>query len=373
VTLLRSESAPLLEVRDLKTYFRSPLGLVRAVDGVSFTLQRGMTLGVVGESGSGKTVLSRSVMNILPRNAALRAGGEVLFRGEDLRKLSNEALRALWGPGIALIFQDPMTALNPVLTIGRQLMEPLRYHLRMSRGDARVQALALLKEVGIPAPEQRIDEYPHQLSGGMRQRVIIAIALSCGPSLMIADEPTTALDVTVQKQILDLLAREQASRDMGMILVTHDLGVVANRTDHIAVMYAGRIVEHAPTKVLFKNMRHPYSEALMQSIPRIEYPSHTRLLTIPGRPPSLVDPPQGCRFAPRCRYAQPRCIEEDPSILIAEGTRAEAFIADHSFACFFPVGTDAGRDALSRNIRTGRSATGAPVEVVKLPHLKESG
>jgi peptide/nickel transport system ATP-binding protein len=361
----------LLEVRDLKTYFRSPAGLVRAVDGVSFTLQRGMTLGVVGESGSGKTVLSRSVMNILPRKAALHAGGHVLFRGQDLRRLSLKQMRALWGPEIAIIFQDPMTALNPVLTIGRQLTEPLRYHLGMSRADARTQALALLREVGIPAPEQRIDEYPHQLSGGMRQRIVIAIALACSPSLMIADEPTTALDVTVQKQILDLLAREQADRDMGMMLITHDLGVVATRTDHIAVMYAGRIVEHAPTRVLFTSMRHPYSEALLHSIPRIEYPSHTRLLTIPGRPPSLVDPPRGCRFAPRCRYAQPRCIDEDPSAMVVESTRPQAFIKDHTFACFFPVGTDAGRDALARNLRAGHTATGAPVEEIELPKVKE--
>jgi peptide/nickel transport system ATP-binding protein len=345
---------------------------VHAVDGVTFTLERGMTLGVVGESGCGKTVLSRSVMNILPRKAAQHAGGEVRFRGTDLRSLSVKGMRALWGPAIAMIFQDPMTALNPVLTIGKQLMEPLRIHLNLSRADARGQALALLREVGIPAAERRIDEYPHQLSGGMRQRVIIAIALACSPKLMIADEPTTALDVTVQKQILDLLAREQRERDMGMILVTHDLGVVASRTDHIAVMYAGRIVEHAPTPMLFSNMRHPYTEALLQSIPRIEYPSHTRLLTIPGRPPSLVDPPRGCRFAPRCRYAQSRCIDEDPSVMMPDAAHSDVFLRDHSFACFFPVGTDAGRDALARNVRAGHSATGAPVEVLKLPDAKES-
>jgi len=364
--------AALLDVRDLKTYFHSPRGLVRAVDGVSFTLGRGTTLGVVGESGSGKTVLSRSVMELLPRRAAMRAGGEVFFEGRNLRRMPIRELRSLWGPQLAMVFQDPMTALNPVLRIGTQITEPLRQHLGMGRTEARDRALELLREVGIPDPQQRIDAYPHQLSGGMRQRIIIVIALSCEPGLLIADEPTTALDVTVQKQILDLLAREQRRRDVGMILVTHDLGVVATRSDHIAVMYAGRIVEHAPTPALFKRMRHPYTEALLNSVPRIHYPSHTRLATIPGRPPSLVDPPSGCRFAPRCRYAQPRCLEEDPCEAPADDAPAERVSQTHRFACFYPVGTVAGREALARNMKAGGNAAGTIIEAIEMPALKRS-
>jgi peptide/nickel transport system ATP-binding protein len=357
-------SEPLLRVEGLKTYFRSPLGLVRAVDGVSVILQKGQTLGVVGESGSGKTILSRSIMNILPRKATVLAGGQVLFQGTNLRSLSERQMRQLWGPELALVFQDPMTALNPVLKIGAQLTESLRLHMNLSRAQAYERAEHLLREVGIPAPVKRLNEYPHQLSGGMRQRVVIAIALACSPSLLIADEPTTALDVTVQKQILDLLGCEQRERNMGMILVTHDLGVVATRADHIAVMYAGRIVEYAPTDALFRSMRHPYTQALLQSIPRINYPSHTRLQAIPGQPPSLVDPPVGCRFAPRCRYAQPRCHQEDPpetaDLGLAGSSTAEAD-AVHRYACFYPVGTQAGEQALVCNIEAGRNASGMPV------------
>ena len=354
-------SGPLLSVDDLKTYFRSSLGLVRAVDGVSVTLHQGQTLGVVGESGSGKTILSRSIMNILPRKAAVFAGGQVLFQGRDLRSLTERQMRQLWGPQLALVFQDPMTALNPVLKIGAQITEPLRLHMKQSRAQAYEKAEHLLREVGIPAPAKRLYEYPHQLSGGMRQRVVIAIALACSPSLLIADEPTTALDVTVQKQILDLLGAEQRERNMGMILVTHDLGVVASRADHIAVMYAGRIVEYAPTGRLFQSMRHPYTQALLQSIPRIHYPSHTRLQAIPGQPPSLIELPGGCRFAPRCRYAQTRCHQEDPPE-VADRSEAGANVpqaeAVHRYACFYPVGTQAGEQALVRNIEAGRNASG---------------
>jgi peptide/nickel transport system ATP-binding protein len=337
---------PLLEVRDIRTGFRTGRGMLQAVDGVSFTLERGKALGIVGESGSGKSVLIRSIMGLLPRSG-VEASGTVLFAGRDLAGVASKARRRMWGPEMAMIFQDPMTSLNPVVKIGRQLTEGLRYHLDMSKNDARDTALVLLREVGIPEPRRRFDEYPHQLSGGMRQRIVIAIALACGPKLLFADEPTTALDVTVQAQILDLLAREQSDRDMGLILVTHDLGVVAGRTDEIAVMYAGRLVEKAPTRVLFNEMRMPYTEALLQSIPKVEYPSHTRLNAIPGRPPDLVHQPTGCSFAPRCRYAQERCHQEAPPL-------REASTPGHTFACWFPVGTPEGRQALARNLSEGK-------------------
>ncbi|MDY7106554.1 MAG: ABC transporter ATP-binding protein [Actinomycetota bacterium] len=346
-----SDGVPLLEVDDVRTWFHSPRGVVHAVDGVSFRLERGRTLGIVGESGSGKSVLSRSIMNILPRRSAIRAGGEVRYDGRDLRPLSRPAMRKLWGPEMAMVFQDPMTSLNPVLKIGEQITESLRLHLDLGRKEADQRALELLRQVGIPAPEQRIREYPHQLSGGMRQRVTIAIALACSPRLLLADEPTTALDVTVQRQILDLLAELQRERNMAMILVTHDLGVVAGRTDDTLVMYAAKAAEQAPTSVLFREMRHPYTEALMTSIPRLANPPHTRLRAIAGRPPDLVDPPVGCRFAPRCPYAQPRCLEEDPPMTAAGRP-------DHVFACFYPVGTDAGAEALARNTRAGETAAG---------------
>ncbi|CAA9236565.1 MAG: Oligopeptide transport ATP-binding protein OppD [uncultured Acidimicrobiales bacterium] len=349
-------SGPLLEVIDLKTYFDTPRGIVKAVDGVSFTVEQGKTIGIVGESGSGKTVLSRSVMNLLPKRAAIPAGGQILFQGKDLRKVSNKEMREIWGKEIAMVFQDPMTSLNPVVKIGRQITESLRHHLDLNKREANETAVSLLRSVGLPAPERRLNEYPHQLSGGMRQRVTTAIALACGPRLLIADEPTTALDVTVQKQILDLLQTQQRDRHMGMMLITHDLGVVANRADDIVVMYAGQVVERAATKTLFKSMRHPYTEALLRSIPRIENRSHTLLEAIPGRPPDLANLPQGCRFAPRCRYAQDRCVTENPDLFLAEQP-------GHEYRCFFPVGTDAGKDALAHNSAVGHTATGTPVSI----------
>ncbi len=333
--------APLLEVTDLVTHFSTPRGTVRAVDGVSFSLRRGETLGVVGESGSGKTVLSRSVMGLLPKHNVVRSGS-VRFEGREIGGADAEEMRALWGTQIAMVFQDPMTSLNPVMRIGHQITEPLLYHLDITKKYARELALSLLSSVGIPEPERRLGQYPHEMSGGMRQRVMIAIAIACGPKLLLADEPTTALDVTVQAQILDLLQKEQQERYMAMILVTHDLGVVAGRTDAIAVMYAGRIVEIAPTPVLFSSMRMPYTEALMRSIPRISDPSHTRLHAISGRPPDLVDPPPGCRFAPRCDYVQDRCWAEEPPLIQGDDP-------GHSYRCWFPVGTPAGRAALERN------------------------
>jgi peptide/nickel transport system ATP-binding protein len=335
-------SGRLLDVRDLKTHFLSPRGRVRAVDGVSLTLDRGKTLGVVGESGSGKTILSRSIMGLLPKHNVVREG-QVLYEGTDITEYSQAEMRSVWGSEMAMVFQDPMTSLNPVMKIGKQITESLRFHLDMDKGQAKDTAIALLASVGIPEPAQRVNEYPHQLSGGMRQRVTIAIALACGPKLLFADEPTTALDVTVQAQILNLLKRQQVERHMAMILVTHDLGVVAGRTDEIAVMYAGKVVERAPTPVLFSDMKMPYTEALLNSIPKLDQPSHTTLEIIGGRPPDLINPPKGCNFAPRCKYAQPKCHESEPPL-------TEAPSPGHVFRCWYPVGTPENQEALDRNL-----------------------
>jgi len=323
-----SGTGPLLEVSDLRTHFLTGRGAVRAVDGVSFTLERGRTLGVVGESGSGKTVLARSIMGLLPARNVVRTG-EVTYDGRRLTGLSPAELREVWGAEISMVFQDPMTSLNPVVRIGRQITETMRFHLELPEAESRARAAELLRSVGIPEPERRLRAYPHELSGGMRQRVTIAIALACGPRLLLADEPTTALDVTVQAQILSLLGRQQRERFMAMILVTHDLGVVAGRTDEIAVMYAGRIVERAPTEVLFSDMRMRYTQALFRSIPRITDPGHRRLQAIGGRPPDLVAPPRGCPFAPRCRYARERCHAEAPALTEAG--------PGHTYACWYPA------------------------------------
>jgi peptide/nickel transport system ATP-binding protein len=333
----------LLDVDDLKTHFLTPRGRVKAVDGVSFTLERGKTLGLVGESGSGKTILARSIMNLLPK-ANVRRAGSVKFMGRELIGLDDREMRELLGAEMAMVFQDPMGSLNPVMTIGKQITESLRLHTGMGRKEARLTAIALLRSVNIPEPEQRFVEYPHQLSGGMRQRVMIALALACGPKLLFADEPTTALDVTVQAQILNLLQDNQSDRYMAMVLVTHDLGVVAGRTDEIAVMYGGRIVEHAPTATLFARMQHPYTEALLRSIPRVEDPSHTQLQAIGGRPPDLIDPPPGCAFAARCPYVQDDCRVETPTL--QEGPEPY-----HLFACFHPLG--------------GNGTSAAPIPVIR--------
>lgn len=326
-------NAPLLELDELVTRFRVPTGEVHAVDGVSLRLERGQTIGIVGESGSGKTVLSRSAMGLLHASNVIQAG-EVRYEGHDINAMTDKDRRKLWGTEMAMVFQDPMTSLNPVMKIGRQIGESLRFHLGMSKAEAREASIAGLASVGIPAPERRVDEYPHQLSGGMRQRVTIAIALACGPKLLFADEPTTALDVTVQAQILDLLSHQQRERNMGMMLVTHDLGVVAGRADVVAVMYAGQIVELAPTKDLFGRVRMPYTEALLRAIPKLDEPSHTKLSVITGRPPDLVHPPTGCRFAPRCQYAQELCRQQAPP-LVESGTPG------HFYRCWFPVNSPA--------------------------------
>jgi len=346
-----STTAPLLQVRNLETHFTTGRGTLKAVDNTSFELDYGKTIGIVGESGSGKSVTVRSIMRILPRNVGHQSG-DIIFEGRDIRNLSSEEAKHFWGVEMAMIFQDPMTSLNPVVKIGRQITESLQYHLNQSKEAARQRALELLQLVGIPEAERRLGEYPHQLSGGMCQRVTIAIALACHPKLLIADEPTTALDVTVQKQILDLLDDLQQDQKMAMVLITHDLGVVAGRANEIAVMYAGRIVEKAPTQDLFASMRHPYTQALFESIPKVEHPSHTRLRAIIGQPPDLTALPEGCSFAPRCRYARPRCLTEQPTLDPDEVNPLR------SYACFYPVGTPAGEEALAANKAEGKTAAG---------------
>ena len=324
-------SGPLLIVESLKTYLPTDRGLVRAVDGVSFTLDRGKTLGLVGESGSGKSMLCRTILGLLPCAAVVSRDASIRFDGREISQLPEKGLNRLRGLEIAMIMQDPMSSLNPTMTVGNQIAESLIYHLGMKRKPARGRAIELLKSVGIPMPERRVDQYPHQLSGGLRQRVAIAIALACEPKLLIADEPTTALDVTVQAEVLDLLQHLQEERNMAMILITHDLGVVAGRTHKIEVMYAGKIVEQAQTSEFFSDMRMPYTRALMDSIPRLADPPHTRLSTIAGQPPDLIDPLQGCRFAPRCPMAGKRCLVEDPPFEAHDR-------GDHMFACWYPVG-----------------------------------
>jgi oligopeptide/dipeptide ABC transporter ATP-binding protein len=295
----------LLEVDDLHTYFDTREGVVRAVDGVSFTVERGKTLGIVGESGCGKSVTALSIMGLIPKPPARIARGSVSFDGRELTRLSERELEDVRGKDIAMIFQDPMTSLNPTLKIGTQITEGIRRHLGVSKQEARKRAVQLLDEVHVPNAGDRLDDYPHRFSGGMRQRVMIAIALACNPKLLIADEPTTALDVSVQAGVLDLLDELRQSHDMAMIIITHDMGVVAEAADEVAVMYAGQIVEQAPVEELFDHPEHPYTEALLGALPQIEGEGirEGRLTAIPGRPPDLIDPPEACRFAPRCPYA----------------------------------------------------------------------
>jgi peptide/nickel transport system ATP-binding protein len=345
----RALDGPLLELTDVRTHFQTPRGLVRAVDGVSLTLDRGRALGIVGESGSGKTILSRSIMGLLPPRGTVRHGS-IKFEGREISTLSRRAMREIWGREMAMIFQDPMTSLNPLMKIGAQIAEPLRLHLDMSKADAWATAERLMRDVRIPAPGRRLNQYPHEMSGGMRQRIMIAIAIACGPTLLFADEPTTALDVTVQAQILDLLGEQRRERNMSLILVTHDLGVVAGHTDEIAVMYGGKLVEMAPTRELFANMKMPYTEALLHSIPKLADPSHTRLNVISGRPPDLVNPPVGCRFAPRCPYVQTRCQEQEPPLI--------ATVEDprHTYACWYPVGSPEYHETKERRRREAELA-----------------
>jgi oligopeptide/dipeptide ABC transporter ATP-binding protein len=348
-----SADLPLLRVERLSTVFETPRGPIRAVDDVSLSLARGRTLGIVGESGSGKTVLSRSIMGLLPRRGVSRTG-RVLLEGVDLTTLPPKRLREVWGARIGIVLQDPMTSLNPVMKVGRQITEAIHQHRSVSQKEARDAAGQFLGSVGIPDPTRALKLYPHELSGGMRQRVTIAIALACDPALLIADEPTTALDVTVQAQILDLLGALADERGMGLILITHDLSVVAGRTDDTVVMYAGQIMEQGPTEKVWNTPRSPYTEALIRSTPKIDDASHTRLDAIPGRTPVLTELGSGCRFASRCSYAQNRCLTEDPPLLAAGQT-------DHLSRCWFPVGTPEGRGALAANRQQSRTAAGAGV------------
>jgi oligopeptide/dipeptide ABC transporter ATP-binding protein len=299
----------LLEVNGLKVRFATEDGIVRAVDGVDFELERGKVLGIVGESGSGKSVTAMTLLG-LTRDKNTRFEGEVLYRDQDLLSLPESRLREVRGNEIAMIFQDPMTSLNPVYTVGSQIVEAITTHEQASKSEAKRRAIELLRQVGIPNPQVRVDDYPHQFSGGMRQRAMIAMALSCNPDILIADEPTTALDVTIQAQILELLDRLRADFDSAVILITHDLGVVAEVADDIVVMYAGRIVERGAKRQLFYDPQHPYTWGLLGSIPRLDRPKPERLHSIEGTPPSLINLPEGCKFRPRCPHAFEKCNEE---------------------------------------------------------------
>lgn len=321
----------LLEVRDLRTHFQTREGLVRAVDGVSFYLDRGELLGLVGESGCGKSITALSIMRLVASPGRI-VSGEILFDGRNLLKLSNAEMRAVRGNDIAMIFQDPMTSLNPVFTVGEQIAEALRLHRKLSRADARQAAIDAMREVSIPDPELRADDYPHQLSGGMRQRVMIAMALACDPKLLIADEPTTALDVTIQAQILDLLNNLRKTRELAVLLITHDLGVVAEVADRVAVMYTGKIVEESPVDELFARPKHPYTEGLLRSVPKLtttDVLKAERLQTIEGTVPRATALPTGCHFEPRCPYKMPRCKEgEIPLYPVGQAVMARCVLYD---------------------------------------------
>ena len=317
---------PLLQVDQLLTAFKLEAGILRAVDQVSFSIHRGETLGLVGESGCGKSVTSLSILRLIANPPGEIAAGKIIFEGKDLLQLSEAQMRAMRGNRISMIFQEPMTSLNPVFTIGDQIAEVFRIHQHLSRSDARDKAIEMLKLVKIPAAEARFDEYPHQLSGGMRQRVMIAMALACKPQLLIADEPTTALDVTIQAQILDLIQKLQKQLQMSVLLITHDLGVVAEVCDRVVVMYAGRVVEEAPVYELFNKPRHPYTMGLLRSIPKLGQRSEY-LPTIEGTVPSLLKLPQGCRFQTRCPHVQDICRREDPPLRAVDGDH------NHRVAC----------------------------------------
>ena len=316
---------PLLSVRNLKTYFYTDEGVVRAVDGMAYDLHKGETLGIVGESGSGKSVHALSIMRLIPSPPGKIVDGEILFEGRNLLKLSDEQMRRIRGNRIAMVFQEPMTSLNPVLTIGEQIAEAVILHQRLDKRAAWERAIEMLERVKIPSARQRVKDYPHQFSGGMRQRVMIAMALSCNPSVLLADEPTTALDVTIQAQILELLRRLQAELGMSVILITHDLGVVAEYTDHVIVMYAGRVVESASVRDLFAHPRHPYTRGLLESLPkpgaRRDAARPVRLPTIEGLVPDLRRLPPGCRFADRCAMMKEECTRAEPELLPAGDAR----------------------------------------------------
>ncbi|MDY7040249.1 MAG: ABC transporter ATP-binding protein [Chloroflexota bacterium] len=320
----------LLEVKDLKTRFYTQDGVVHAVNGISYILDEGGTLGIVGESGCGKSVSVLSAMRLIPQPPGKIVGGQVIFDGEDLLKMPMDDIRRVRGNKIAMIFQDPMTSLNPVLTIGRQVEEALELHMGMTKSQSRQRAVELLEMVGIPQAGDRIDDYPHQFSGGMRQRVMIAMALSCNPQILIADEPTTALDVTIQAQIVDLVKRLRDEIGMAVIWITHDLGIIAGLADKVIVMYAGFIVEAATVKDLYGDPRHPYTVGLLGSLPRLDERHDRQLDSIEGLPPDLIDLPAGCPFAPRCAYIVDRCLEENPPLEVVGPN-------NHRIACWVDI------------------------------------
>ncbi|MGI5854145.1 MAG: ABC transporter ATP-binding protein [Bacillota bacterium] len=321
----QQQQPQLLSVRNLKTHYFTPDGVVKAVDGVDFDIDRGKILGIVGESGCGKSQTVLSIMGLIPKPPGKIVDGEILFEGKDLVKATEAEMRAIRGNDISMIFQEPMTSLNPVFTIGNQIMEAIMLHQKLHAGEARKKAIEMLDLVGIPAPDKRVDEYPHQLSGGMRQRVMIAMALSCNPKLLIADEPTTALDVTIQAQILDLMKKLQHDIGMAIALITHDLGVIAEVVERVVVMYAGKIVEEAPVGELFARPLHPYTLGLLGSIPAIDKKTD-RLKVIPGIVPNPMNLPPGCRFYPRCEYVMDICREQEPEI--------KKVSPDHSVRCW---------------------------------------
>jgi oligopeptide transport system ATP-binding protein len=336
----------LLEVQDLKTYFKVKAGRVHAVNGVSIAVKPGEKVGIVGESGCGKSVTALSIMRLLPKPAGEYAGGSVLFEDQELLDVPEKDMRKIRGGKIGMIFQDPMTCLNPTMTVGKQIGEALRIHLKLDKDEAQKRAISLLEQVGIPAAAERINSYPHQFSGGMRQRVMIAIALACNPKLLIADEPTTALDVTVQAQILELIDGVCSEFGTAVILITHDLGVVAGMTDRVIVMYAGKVAETASTDELFANPRHPYTLGLLASVPRLDEQRHAQLKTIEGSPPDLVKPPTGCPFMPRCAFARAIC-RTMPSLDPIAGN------SNHLKACWIDV-TDPKEQAYAEKRRQAR-------------------
>ncbi len=315
-------SEKILEIKNLTTSFKTERGLMKAVDGVSLHVEKGEILGVVGESGCGKSVTSQSIMRLYDEKYLVVYGGEILFNGRNIFELPEKEMQSVRGKDIAMVFQDALSSLNPVFTVGDQIVEVLKLHQKMDKEEARKHAVEMLRLVGIPSPEKRVDQYPHELSGGMRQRVMIAIALSCQPKLLIADEPTTALDVTIQAQIMELIVELNRKLDMGVILITHDLSVVAETCSRVAVMYLGQIVEEADVLSLFDHPRHPYTLGLLKSVPNIEDKRSERLFVIEGMVPLLSQIPQGCRFRPRCPYASGRCAEEMPELISISGTQS---------------------------------------------------
>lgn len=345
--------AKLLEVKNLRTYFRTDDGVARSVDGVSFTLDRGETLGLVGESGCGKSVTALSIMGLVPNPPGKVEGGEILFEGQNLLEFSEEQMRKVRGNDVSMIFQEPMTSLNPVFTIGHQIDEAVILHQKVSKAEARERSIEMLRLVGIPAPEQRYGEYPHQLSGGMRQRVMIAMALSCNPKLLIADEPTTALDVTVQAQILELMTKLQDELGMGMVMITHDLGVIAEVCDRVAIMYAAKVVEYTDVDSIFYNPKHPYTIGLLHSIPRLGEKTE-KLATIEGTVPPPTNWPKGCHFCTRCAYADDLCWNDEPQLVEIE--------TGHLVACWHTDKAAAQADMFTSTLNAGDQEAGTTDE-----------